>query len=358
MNSHDVLPSGSEKGSHVVIPAEDPQSFIAQYLAPLFFWRTRNTSADNPQTVTPSYLASLFFWRSSKALRIFTSEEQFWRAESNVLLGRVQLNGFKITDWFPRVPGIAWSDNARHIRDEIYRVEHKTDAKLGQYFLPESKRSLIEQGGIGTVRLRSRKIDGKDYWLATALSGIECYRGIPLAIPKEKFHLNWGDEVEIRGHVGFLQDAGLDEIAAQVHHARPLIVFVDRLKGIRVANHQEIVITPVVLFETDKANYTFVQCEAGSDSEEDAAADWIETYATKFNGRVVTNFDEQRPILAEAPLSYQRLLRKTYEREALTQYAPYIDQRKIFNVYGPAASVGDANTVENVTINSEGSFRR
>ncbi len=40
----------------------------------------------------------------------------------------------------------------------------------------------------------------------------------------------------------------------------------------------------------------------------------MERYAAQFEGELVTNFDEQRPLLADAPLSYQRLLTKTYDK--------------------------------------------
>ncbi len=151
--------------------------------------------------------------------------------------------------------------------------------------------------------------------------------------------MNWGDRVNIQGRVRFLQDAGLDDTAARVHHARPLIVFVDELKGVSTRISREpIIISPVALFESldrhsndvyDRAHYTFVQCSAGSDSELDAAVDWIEKYATKYAGRVITNFDEQRPVLADAPLSYQRLVAKTYDRTVIERFGGTIHVDRI-----------------------------
>jgi len=217
-----------------------------------------------------------------------------------------------------------------------------TDPQLGNYVMPERKMSLIEGAGIGTVRLRPRKIDGEDCWLATAMTGTECHSGIPIAIPDRvlrKAGVLWGDRVNLRGQVRFLQEAGLDEIAGRVHHARPLIVFVDELKGVDTRRSDEpIIITPVALFETKdfpeygafhEAQYAFVPCAAGHDSELDAAADWIEKYAALHGGRVITNFDEQRPVLADAPLSYQRLVAKTYDRSVINQFAGTIQVDRI-----------------------------
>ena len=54
---------------------------------------------------------------------------------------------------------------------------------------------IIENGGIGTIRLRPARIDGVYCWLGTALTGIDCARGMPLAIPESVL-------VECRTEVG------------------------------------------------------------------------------------------------------------------------------------------------------------
>jgi hypothetical protein len=59
------------------------------------------------------------------------------------------------------------------------------------------------------------------------------------------------------------------------------------------------------------------------------AGEWIELYTARHKGRVVTNFDEQRPFLADAPLSYQRLIAKTYERNVITSYGGTIHVDRI-----------------------------
>jgi hypothetical protein len=160
-------------------------------------------------------------------------------------------------------------------------------------------------------------------------------------IPHTVLHeagVSWGDRVNLAGRVRFLQDARLDDAADHVHHARPLIVFVDELEGTAtLRSGKPIIISPVALFgamdpddmdpddpcyhQGPEPRYTFVQCALGDDSELDAAAEWIEKYAKKYAGRVITNFDEQRPLLADAPLSYQRLVSKTYDRTVIKHFA-------------------------------------
>jgi hypothetical protein len=159
-----------------------------------------------------------------------------------------------------------------------------------------------------------------------------------------------------RGQVRFLQDAGLDDPAAYVHHAAPAIVFVEELESWPEAKKSTapIVISPVALFDecrrrsSNEFGFTFVQCVAGSDPELNDAADWIQKYAAKHGGKIVTNFDERSPILADAPLSYQRLVKRTYDRTIiqhlhLERLADRIDfaAQTEYNNYGQVGAMGD-----------------
>jgi|GEM_PF-4463425 len=302
-----------EKGARATIRARHTERFIDEHVQPLLMRRTVASG-------------------SAQAFQPIISEKQFWRESDKTLLAAVLLDGFRITDWFPRAPGVYWSSHAQNARENVWAGPSNADAELGRYYSPDSKMNLIEEGGIGTIRLRPRKIDSENCWLATALTGDKCHAGIPLAIPYSllnQANVRWGDRVLIEGRVRFLQDAGLEETAARVHHARPLIIFVDKLRGLAIErSNKPIVITPVALFETndqylhrrERASYTFVHCSADSDAELDSAGEWIDKYVTKYEGHVITNFDEQRPLFAEAPLSYQRLVAKTYDRTVIEQF--------------------------------------
>jgi hypothetical protein len=301
--------------------AQCTHHFIEQQLSPLFLRRTNGG---------PKFRN----WTE------ITTEEEFWGEDGTVLFAAIRLKGFKISDWFPRAPGVFWSPYAQNARDHAWSEEVNNDPELGKYYSPRCKMDLIEEGGIGTVRLLPRRIDDEDCWFATALTGSACHAGIPLAVPDKvirKSQVAWGDVVNVEGHVRFLQNAGLDETAARVHHARPLIVFVEKIQGVATRRlGDQIVITPVALFDKMNADYhrhrtqyTFVQCSAGSDSELDLAGQWIEKYVRKHAGQVITNFDEQRPFLANAPLSYQRLVSKTYDRQLMQHYGATIMVERI-----------------------------
>ena len=229
-----------------------------------------------------------------------------------------------------------WSQRGTVTRETTYSGPTTLDPKLGRIYSPQSKMSLIEEGGIGTIRLRPRRMEGTDCWFATAVTGPQCAGGIPLMLSDAFIRegaIEWGDTVNITGTVRFLQDAGLDDVAASVHHASPLIIFVEAIEGYsaRKRSKDRTTITPVALFEMPLSDldhryqthsnygYTFIQSRSNA-QDLDEAAGWIELYAQKHGGKVVTNFDERSPILADAPLSYQRLVNKTYDRTTITNF--------------------------------------
>jgi|SRR5882672_6072146 len=331
-----------QDGARAALPAERPGAFVAQHLSPLFF---KNTEAPP----------------ISRSDRGFVSEADFWKKGEQATFGVVSLKGFKITDWFPRAPGVFWSERARMAIENVYATEPNNDAQLGKFYSPQSKMNLIEHGGIGTIRLRPRQIDGVYCWFATALTGINCHTGIPLAIPESLLlsaGLKWGDKADLVGRVRFLQDAGLADVASSIQGARPLILFVESLTTIRQSElgRRKLVITPVVLFDTqasyDRTGYTFVQCSAGADADLDKATEWIELYTSKHSGQVITNFDEQRPILANAPLSYQRLVAKTYDKTIIQRFTgPTVVQRIEKLVHEEKNFVfGDINMGHNINV--------
>lgn len=321
-----------EVGVRVGTMAIDPGAFIKQHVSPIFFKATAQAG-------------------DSETYKEITSERDFWENSGRLMLGMVRLKDFRITDWFPRVPGVYWSPSGFEIRKELARYPVERDPQLGNFYSPEIKLGLIERGGIGTIRLRPRKIDGVDCWLGTAATGLHCHSGVPLAIPdavRRQSGVEWGDTADVTGRVRFIQDAGLDDIAGAVHGARPLIVFVEELKGTKsLGGQNRAIIAPVVLFGTDHrhgmAQYSFVNCADGSDADLDGAVEWFHKYATKYQGHVITNFDEQRPVLADAPLSYQRLVNKTYDRAVIEKFSGTVIVERINTL------VHQETTVESIT---------
>jgi hypothetical protein len=314
-----VNQSWNRKNVHAKMRARKPAKFIAQH-------------------ISSSYPTPVSIGAAGRHTLHIAHEEQFWRHAQIRGFEDVVLEDFTVTDWFPRTPGLYWSDSALQARSLLFEGRERTDPALGDYLIPDDKMALIEDGGIGTVRLRPRWVDGQYCWFATALKASEVNCGIPLAIPDDvirKAGVSWGDRVTIRGRLRFLFDFGLDEIAAQTHHARLLLVFAEHLKGVKATPEKEhLLLAPVVLFDSSSSGYqgrlqyAFSFCGA-SDKWVDRAAEWIERYAIKHQGRVITNFDEQRPTFADAPLSYQRLVARTHDRTVIEHFVGTIQADRI-----------------------------
>jgi hypothetical protein len=338
-----------DSGARVAMYAEQPQRFVEQHLSPLLI---RDSDSET-----------------------FRSDGDFWRSgAANGRLYVAHLERFSITNWFPRAPGVYWSPDAEMARKYVYAHGQEQHPRLGAFYKPQDKMGLIENGGIGSIRLRPRKVDGEYCWLGTAVSGILCHAGIPIAIPETlliKAGIEWGDFVNLSGRVRYLQDAGLDDVASSVHHAQPLILFVDHLEGVRNYGYRKpLTISPTVLFQIaddrektrywkEKTQYTFAQCDASDEGEIRRAAEWMEEYSSLHLGEVITNFDQQRLTLAGAPLSYQRLVAKTYDIQVVNQYGgtliaerietmTYLDQSTTHNYGG--IHVGDNITAGNNAI--------
>lgn len=61
--------------------------------------------------------------------------------------------------------------------------------------------------------------------------------------------------------------------------------------------------------EDEKAGVSYVICNSDSFNELDQAAEWLNLYARRYDGKIITNFDEQRPIFQDAPFSLQNVMR-------------------------------------------------
>ncbi|SRR6266480_2585629 len=189
-----------------------PQEFVTRHVPPVLFKNTRPGAGGH---------------------EAFTNDEAFWKRSGELAFGSILLDHFRLIDWFPRALGVYWSEQGIFARDRTFGIHTIDDPVLGRIYNPQSKMGLIEHGGLGTIRLRPRMIDGTDCWLGSAVSGSECAGGVPLAIPNSLVNsagLSWGDTATVYGQVRFLEDVPeLEHVAASVHHAHSVLVFVDKI---------------------------------------------------------------------------------------------------------------------------------
>jgi hypothetical protein len=249
----------------------------------------------------------------------FRSNEEFW----NIILrdyeappNWVELSRFQIVDWFPRTPGVFHTARAAHARKkaEKYAVEEKGI----KFYTPEGKAEMID-GGLGAVRFKPIEIGDSEYWLCTATSDEYCHTGIPLAVPTHLLNAlesKYSTEFKLIGQIKFLPDF-LEQHFHHLYGLPQIYVLVDDIMRLPSTDLSAIKITPMVFFKGNTteirssfsdAFVTYVHCHANSISELDAASEWITLYVARFDGEIITNFDQRRPTFRDAPFSLQNVM--------------------------------------------------
>lgn len=241
-------------------------------------------------------------------------EKIFWR---DIMLGDIQkydniaLYGFQISPWFPRKPGIYWTNTAAMAREKAWQKHVESIDKKMIVFDVYGKTLMAELGGIGSVNLRK---DRNNVLLTATASGFTD-AGIPILCPsaiwkkiKQELDKNRHLEVDLKGTVEmipleydsfFLRNPGLPKIA----------IYVGSILNIEFkVSTQSIKICPWTIFETDKSHspygFTYVTHDLFKNNFQNSV-NWILDYIDKRNGTyILTDFDEETNSLnAKFPLN-------------------------------------------------------
>jgi hypothetical protein len=273
------------------------------------------------------------------------SNKEFWGrviSEATRPLSRIRLDGsFQIVEWFPRSPGLFHTEDADWHRREAEKYVKTTNGIL--HYEPDGKLNMI-QGGLGSVRFKSIRVEGLDCWLCTATNDGYCHSGIPLAVPdsllKEigTFH---GKTFSITGQVRFLPDF-MEHHFGHMEGIPQVYVLADEIREDGRAR-QYVELTPMIYFLGKRGDrgktpqsVTYVRCHEGASAGLTRAIDWIRWYVGQYGEKIITNFDQQRPAFSEAPFSLQALMSASVdlsELEHLHVYGAEIICNAVNNVY-------------------------
>jgi hypothetical protein len=246
-----------------------------------------------------------------------SSDREFWQkmiSEHSRPLSRILLEGnFQVVDWFPRSPGLFHTKEAeihRSLANEYLRTINSI-----LHYEPGGKANMI-QGGIGSVRFKTIRINDIDCWLCTATSDGYCHSGIPLAIPDPVFREigALADKTfSVIGQVRFLPDF-MEHHFDHLENIPQVYVLVDEMISQGHAMGP-VELTPMVFFVGKKGEWnkgprsvTYVRCYQGRQNELTKARNWISWYVEHYGERIITNFDQQRPAFRDAPFSLQALM--------------------------------------------------
>jgi hypothetical protein len=309
MNPNDRYSGQNDMLGIAGLDEERIAQFIIEQIRNVNWQRPGTTSRDNPDIEIRS---NADFW--SYLANEYGSPSYFRWAK---------LVNFKIIDWFPRTPGLYHTDRAGYARREAQ--QYSREEKGIRFYEPMGKTHMID-GGIGSIRFKPILIEGSECWLCTATSDGYCHSGIPLAIPSQimsKIEFNY--KYIIYGQTRFLPNF-LERHFYHMTRIPQIYLLVDSIEKVGFS-HVPVHVTPMVFFTGEKrqryseqGNVTYVTCRADSLLEIDRAAEWLHDYTERYNGEIITNFDEQRPTFKNAPFSLQNVMAGNLKAEQLSRF--------------------------------------
>ncbi|MEJ2748434.1 MAG: hypothetical protein P8183_11090 [Anaerolineae bacterium] len=238
----------------------------------------------------------------------------------------LQLTNFLLCDWFPRSPGLFYTDKARQARQEAQYFresapESTADTNLeNQYqvdddapdftyiYNPYGKLSMLK-GGIGSVRLCEKEIREGVIWFMSASQTPVAHEGFPVALPDDLYQ-RYYDQLHERGFmactlVGKLQNLpqDLDVLYKDYTGVPRLYLLVEELRPLPTPDlNQPFRVSVATSFVSDfespgwnrmyAAYVTFYPHVHGS---LERRVDWLENRYVKsrYQGKIVTDFDER-----------------------------------------------------------------
>lgn len=232
------------------------------------------------------------------------SNRGFWNAVSSrdLISGQlVKLKGFMIIEWIPFSPGLYFTDVARIAREE---AENYVNDRHGEY-TPLGKFNMIN-GGLGSLRLRPQKINGKSQHILGATTTGISHQGLPLLMNDELYNKyidqiksNRTADSEIIGRIRFMPEEKIIKI--QYPTGMPnYCVEVEEIINKKDA-YEDVYLSIAISYRTNnelKPSWTYAMVE--SDRAEQnivTACNWLHEYMYRYSEqgqdpKIMNNFDE------------------------------------------------------------------
>ena len=296
----------------------------------------------------------------------YAQEEVFWRdilSEKVTENSTVTLHNFIVSEWVPLQPGLFHTEHARINRYYAFQTGRvvadnpNTPQPLRSYlqthigypgdlsnaiqnealtiFDPGGKTSMV-QGGVGCIRLKPLAAREEFSWLMSACSSSIVHAGIPIKI-RDVDHKRIYDDIRTRGGVrctlsGYLRFIPDIEQYSMTYAPRipQICLEVTSVNPTPLSGQDPCIpsVSAVVSFisrnELWKGLYaSFVTFDAGLQGALEEFAEWLEKIyiQASYNGRVVSDFDQQMKRFSGASFSLEKLLTATTTiREAKETY--------------------------------------
>ena len=270
------------------------------------------------------------------------SNQEIWERiispEGGVHAGvNLRLEGFYLLEWFPRAPGLYFTDDGRQAREiarhflrrvpvprnsATYRPSDigQKDREFLDIYDPYGKVSMLK-GGVGCIRLRPKLLDGGTGWFLSASSTGVAHEGFPVALPDHLFQ-RYADSIKrtgalrcsLRGKLQFLPDPVV-ELYRESRGVPQLYLLVDQLIPESDQRHDGLLVSAGISFLSgfegaNRMYASYATFDASVKGSVEEVAEWLEEIYVKglYSGRVVTDFDEQMTHFAGATFSLRNVM--------------------------------------------------
>ncbi len=292
----------------------------------------------------------------------FASNKILWDAVLSEQLRpstTIKLENFLLFEWFPRSPGLYYTDRAEWSRQDAlnYTLELPISSQLNgvddagktgsQPFIPDYMRIFdpygkiqMLHGGIGSIRLKDKTIDNVGrVWFMTASSTNTAHEGFPIALP-DRYYQKYIDQIATNGvaactligKLRFVPDT-LDTLYQDYIGVPQLYLLVEDVEpSDRALKLEEIPrVSVAVMFRSDyggennifSSYVTFFPSQPGSFS---SRVDWLEnTYVqSMYHGEIITDFDEQNRRFETAKFSLKKILDKQISMTEVDEWTNHV----------------------------------
>ena len=241
---------------------------------------------------------------------------------------RVKLDSFFLFEWFPRSPGRYFTAAGIEARREAQgNIDSAANGVV--VYNPHGKSSMLE-GGVGNIRLKPVTITGVERYLMSASSSGNCHEGFPVAIMPGDYN-KYIQEIRDRGAAvvdlyGVLKyvPTSLEEIYRDYAGVPQLCLVVEEVhpaSNPKSRSMEELSVSVAISFhgefEGRQGVYaSYVNFDPSKQASFDRHVDWMKNeYVPKYNGKIITDFDQQVTRFPGARFSLDKVMKLEVQKQ-------------------------------------------
>lgn len=257
----------------------------------------------------------------------------------------IKLDSFYLFEWFPRCPGLYYTENARIARSEAARNIISTENGMIVYD-PYGKMTMLD-GGIGSIRLLPIQIEGSSYYLMSASSTEICDQGFPVAVP-ENLYNKFINQILEKGAVPvdlwgkmIVVPKTIRNIYTGYKGVPKMLLKIDDIRNTQMerCQNEALTVNVAVSFESNfdgrKSIYaSYVSFDPSSSSSFQESVEWLEEdyVGQRYKGRIITDFDETMEHFKNASFSLSKVMNFQVKSKDFQDINPSYDFKEYIHI--------------------------